>query len=342
MDNNTDILKFINPSDNDKLSNMNEKDLYELILLLDEYYLELRDNIGLGECVTFGTEIEVEDTNINFVKELVSRLSLNIAEWEVKPDESLTSGAEITSPILNDTKDSWTDLLKITDLLNPISRIGNNSGGHIHIGSQVLGTKSISMQHFLKIWAVYENIIFRYTFGEYLSGRPKIAETASPISSQILNYMYIYRDLDVEEVNKKIISSLRETKCNAVNLRRFYTFNIDGKFIEGNTIEFRCPNGSLDPVIWQNNINLFARILLYSKRENFDEDIILKRKGIILSQNIGKQDYYKIYLEQALELVDLIFPTNIEKLYFLKQYLKSYQVSDEYKKGRVMTKKASI
>lgn len=38
--------------------------------------------------------------------------------------------------------------------------------------------------------------------------------------------------------------------------------------------------------------------------------------------------YNKIYLEQALEFADLIFNNNIDKIYFLRQYLKSFESSE--------------
>ena len=40
--------------------------------------------------------------------------------------------------------------------------------------------------------------------------------------------------------------------------------------------------------------------------------------------------YRNIYLEQAIELADLIFKRNIDKIYFLRQYLKSFQETDFY------------
>ena len=91
-----------------------------------------------------------------------------------------------------------------------------------------------------------------------------------------------------------------------------------------NTIEFRCPNGTLEPIIWQNNANLFAKLLIYSKNNNFNHDIIDKRKT---TTNIN--NYKIISLEQSLELADLIFNNNLDKIYFLRQYLKSYEESDK-------------
>ena len=52
--------------------------------------------------------------------------------------------------------------------------------------------------------------------------------------------------------------------------------------------------------------------------------------------------YDEIYLEQALELCDMLFTNNLDKVYFLKQYLKSFQVLEknyDYAKAPQLTKK---
>ena len=96
-----------------------------------------------------------------------------------------------------------------------------------------------------------------------------------------------------------------------------------------NTIEFRTPNGTLEPVIWQNNLNLFLALINYAKSTKFDEDIILKRYQSIKGK-IDIKLYSQIYLKQAIELADLIFDKNIDKVYFLRQYLKGFQETEQY------------
>ena len=91
---------------------------------------------------------------------------------------------------------------------------------------------------------------------------------------------------------------------------------------EGNTIEFRCPNGTLNEVIWQNNLNFFLSLMNYTKDgyNNVDYEYYVN-KG---NDNIDSDyDYSELYLKDALELVDLIFKTNQDKIDFLKQYVKS-------------------
>ena len=62
------IFKFINPKSNDNFSKMKGTDLLELITLIDEYYLELRNELGFKHNVTFGMEIEVENAQSKKMK----------------------------------------------------------------------------------------------------------------------------------------------------------------------------------------------------------------------------------------------------------------------------------
>ena len=77
---------------------------------------------------------------------------------------------------------------------------------------------------------------------------------------------------------KKLIYSL------LVNVERYSGINFQnvdrnnlGKYTTNNTIEFRSANGTMDPIIWQNNLNTLVKLLLYTKNNKFDLDTILKR-----------------------------------------------------------------
>ena len=50
------------------------------------------------------------------------------------------------------------------------------------------------------------------------------------------------------------------------------------------------------------------------------------------------KNYNIINIEEVLELADLIFDNNLDKVNFLRQYLKNFKTIDEYKKTRVFTK----
>ncbi|MBS7021510.1 MAG: hypothetical protein KH135_06690, partial [Firmicutes bacterium] len=98
---------------------------------------------------------------------------------------------------------------------------------------------------------------------------------------------------------------------------------------ESNMVHFQAPNGTLNPIVWQNNLNLFVRMLQCVKQENWNEELVEKRKEINM-EGFSIKDYRTIYPMQAFEFADIVFPNNLEKVYFLKQYLKSFEIGDTY------------
>ena len=58
---------------------------------------------------------------------------------------------------------------------------------------------------------------------------------------------------------------------------------------------------------------------------DFDDDILDRRKIEVASIFSSIDAYSDIYLEQAVELADLIFDNNLDKVYFLRQYIKSFE-----------------
>ncbi len=319
-----EIFKFIKPDDNDKLSEMKGFDLQDLLFYLDDYYLSLRDELGLSEDVTFGLELEFEYAMQKRIEDKLWDTGL-FSEWITKIDTSLTDGAEINSPILKDEKKSWEQLQTVCDIVSPNAKIGSHSGGHIHIGAQTLGANPESWINFAGLWAAYENIIFRFGYGNFLTSRETMDDYSKTISpSMRSDYEYLK---GLSEVSlKDVIRTLDYGKYCAVNLN--HVVNPD-RFITSNTIEFRCPNGTLDATIWQNNVNLFTKLLRYATSKDFDEDTINRRWEQIKDKFTDLRWYDEIYLSQALELCDLIFDNNLDKVYFLKQYLKSFATVDK-------------
>ncbi len=338
MDNNHEIFQFLKPFQNDQLSSLSGIDIQTFIILLNNYYLELRQKLHLDRQVSFGLEIEFEHVDKEGLeKELYQNFPRR--NWLITDDASLKEGAEINSPIMQDKEITWKHLAKVCEITRKFAKIDKDSSGHIHIGTQILGNNLEAWLRFLKIWSVYENIIFRFANGEYLTTRPRIMEYAAPVRR---SFKREYEKSLREEIS--LIELFRNLKYNrylAVNFRNIDIYHPD-VFERFNTLEFRLPNGTLDATIWQNNINFFVKLLSYTKSSLFDMDVILKREKDTFSQMMDLRLYDEIFLQQALELSDLIFDNNLDKIYFLKQYLKAYQISknhDNFVKGPILTKK---
>lgn len=330
------IFKFIWPEENNMLSELNGKDLQELIDLLDNYYLEIRSSLGFDDNITFGVEIEVENAKTESIKRELSRYLLS-DEWQVKRDGSLSNGAEIISPILRDEEDNWKDLWAACNVLSSYSKIGDNAGGHIHIGTQIIGDNVNAYLNLLKLWSVYENIIFRFTYGDFLRDRPCLAKYGEPMTKDFWRYYNKFKDENFSFLN--MIQFLSRNRYHAINFCNVNKY-CPGEIRPRNTIEFRCPNGSTNPVIWQNNINLFVKLLNYAKNEKYNDDLITERHNLYLNKFANLKWYGEIFLDEALEFCDLIYDNNFDKIYFLRQYLKSMETSNKYTKTKTMTKNA--
>ena len=332
------VFKFLKPTNNDFLSQMSGVDLQDLIILLNDYYMQLRDRLGFSKKVTFGLELEFENANKDLISFQLSE-SFPKDNWILKHDSTLHNGAEISSPILQDTKANWENLNKVCMIVDSLALIGTRSGGHIHIGTQALGNNRDSWLNFIKIWSVYENIIFRFAYGEFLTSRPNMWNYARPVAK---NFWEDYEELEEEQANlESIIAKISHRRLQAVNFNNVLKSNCDYYGV-GNTIEFRCPNGSLDAAIWQNNVNLFVNLLSYCRSSAFNDNLVFRRRQLNLDKFSDLRWYDEIYLDQALEFCDMIFSNNFDKVCFLKQYLKDlhcYKNYKEYSKAFSLTKK---
>ena len=248
------IFNFINPKSNDTLSNLNGNDLLELLYYLEIYLLGYRKTLNLSGRDTFGFELEVEKCNIKTIDDKLDKMKLSDT-WKLKDDRSLSEGAEINSPILKDNTISWNELKKICQMLEENAIIGIHSGGHIHIGAQVLGNQIESWLNLIKLWSAYENIIYRFSYGDLLNARFSIKKFAYPTAILLQrDYEYI-KNIKKEVELIDIIHILSGRRVQGINFNNVSTK--DPSITEyKNTIEFRCPNGTLDPIIWQNNLCL--------------------------------------------------------------------------------------
>lgn len=332
VDNNVDIFKYLNPKSDDKLLNMKDRDLVNIMLVLKQYYLELRNTLNISQDITFAGEIEFEEANRDEI-ELKLYSTFPDDDWIVKDDCSLSNGGEINSPVLRDNEKTWIDLGTVCDIVSNNAYVLDNTSAHVHIGMQILGDNPKYWRNFVKLWMTYENIIYRFLYGEYTSPRSRIKEFAMPISKDLINVFDRIEDRAKMKSSYYILKVLYcdENRKNGVNFKNaaesaLYNYN---KVANKNTIEFRSPNGTFDEVIWQNNINVLVKLLQYAKSDKFNDEILNRRLREVIVKGIPSNlcKYSQIYIEQAIEFADLVFDNNLDKIYFLRQYIKSGEVS---------------
>lgn len=331
------MFNFIGENSNDLLSKMNNKDKEELLKLLKEYKIELRDNLGLKQDITFGLELEFNTNNPNNIES--NNRSLNYewliekrllgAYWDFKKETSSIAGYEISSPILFDTNENWKQLSEMCNMLkNNNALITEKDAGHIHIGTQIIDNNLEDWLNFFRLYTLYENIIYRFSYGEFENKRAYISTYAIPLADKYYKNLKLIESKNDLISLRKLFEMMRPIyKKEALN---FYKVSQGGTSFERNrTVEFRMPNATLEPIIWQNNVNFFTHFLESSKKD-VDKDLLMK-KIYEKRDNLNNYEYYNsINVNEALEICDLIFDNNLDKINFLRQYMKNFETTNEF------------
>lgn len=343
MENNYDIFKILNPNENILFSKLSSSEIDNMITNLYKYYLELRKSIGNYPNDTAGFEFEFEDYNETLIRREMSNKGYFKDDYKLYKDgeDSLVSDfltiGEICTPILNISNINWDRIKELCYIIKKNGYIGNNSGAHIHIGAQILNNIYNSLINLVSMIIAYENVIARFLYGNFINERLSMHTYATPVASEWYDTYQHFNKKHFKNIsinNTISILSMYYSKNKFINLSNIYKL---GEEYVNNTIEFRGANGTLDPIIWQNNLNLIVKLMKYCNSDKFNLEIVENR----IKKNIMNFNDYKYYrsinIDDALELCDLIFDNNLDKVYFLRQYLKDGNYTDN--KVLVLSKK---
>ncbi len=327
-----------------KVSSLSNTDLRDLFRIINNQDMIYRNTLNSDlKKLTFGIELEFANLTKSDIAKLISKgrfaLPLFAVErkqnmedfWTYKEEFSIKGGAEIVSGILSDESKSWQEIkLMCRNIKNNGGIIDYRCASHFHIGAHIFGTKLEYWKTFLKLWLLYEPVLYHF----YSNKDDKIRDN-------ILKYAKSIRIKEVIEIinNTNSINNLIEPICLALldnnenSCYKFYSLALHRiKYLKtrkekGNTLEVRIPNGTLDEVVWQNNINLVVKIISSIINKEIDKDYInyqFKHNKLINDDSI----YNEYNLEQALLFCDLVFQNDIDKYNFIKQYCKLYNNSD--------------
>ena len=222
-----------------------------------ENYIRKWQEIGIPKDMSFGIEIEAAGEYAF----LYTQFPHICKRWDMT-NESLNRKyveeeniylVEASSPILSDCDADIQDICRVCTLLkNGGLEVEDNCGGHVHIGANYLTTKE-SYQRLIELWCNCEKIIFEICDEPYSVKRFTYDDYATPISG-------ILKEGEIEDkqnLNKdEFIAQLQSIQGD-----RYKSINFANVGKEVSTIEFRIPNGSLDPNVWIENIRLFGRMM---------------------------------------------------------------------------------
>lgn len=208
--------------------------------------------------MTVGIEIECEGDFSGMLCEFES-----LYDWRTQKDGSLEHGVEIVSPVLHLPLDDSKSIYAITEYLRSIGQdVSERCGGHIHIGADYL-TSIQAYVNLMEIWCNTEKVLYAICNEKGTEPRACIAKHARPIAGNIQRALEEGTiDLENEEELDRFVEELKYAQRNdryfGVNFLNIYS-------IEKNTIEFRIANGTLNPDLWIDNINLFGGIVAVSE-----------------------------------------------------------------------------
>lgn len=316
--NNLQLLQDENHIENEYFSKLSGFELKEFLNEVEKFPFLYRELLNFKADISMGVEIEFEEAGVYPLADFLR----NYPEWVMKSDNSLTRGIEINTPIMYNEKKAWQDLKEVLrelqkEKVNPYI----HAGTHFHIGTYILGDDLRAWQNFLLMYTYYEDIIIRFFYGERIRERMTFKEHSEPIAPLLSDSVKKIKELPFVG---KVMSFIPYEHANALSLHSVNFDKLDRNVIH-NTIEFRSPNGTINEVICQNNVNMGVCFLLAAKASRVDREYLehqLKTHPVTEDKTLL---YRYINLSKALEFCDLVFEEDIDKMYFLKQYLKDYQ-----------------
>lgn len=296
---------------------------------LEDFYIPYRKTLDLPKDVTFGLEVEfkVDSFNnsykANFIDEDNAARAFMMElgyDYDYSVEYEVNNHIELVSPVLTDSAKAWEELDNIlTFIKNNDGYYSGKCGAHVHVGKNILNSNSAWL-NFFKLWYIFEDDIFRFTNGENYKLRKNGNSRSGKIDKVCKNIIKGYN------MNKAIdISFLASNKLVAVNFpsplycedfSNLLKTNSDPKDNNIlNTIEFRSPNGTINPVIWQNNVNFFTKFLLSCTNKNLDTE---KLDYLYNSKSYATID----------DLASFVFKDEFDKKCFLRQYYKDFDNPD--------------
>ena len=211
--------------------------------------------VTLPDKMTIGVEIESEGLAS---REEIAGIIGNLS-WKLKPDDTLDDGIEAV-PLSGLTPSTAGDEIygACKALCLSGQTISERCGGHIHIGADYL-TDLQDWKNLRTIWNNTEKILYIISNRKGEIPRAGVLGYAQPISGKDESKqktINLENESDLENfiAETKIIQGTRYSGINYVNVGEE----------EKNTIEFRLPNGTLDPTTWIENINLFGGLVRVS------------------------------------------------------------------------------
>lgn len=267
-----------------------------------------RMSLNIARDMGFGLEVEIGVPSEDIFYKRIASLPNDL---EVGNDNSIkgTIGVEIRTPVLYNNMKSWKMLKEVSDKL-----MEGNEYDFSECSFQVNLDNTLDdedMLIFLKLYAIYERIIYGFSRGydKYLR------DTISEYADSLVPLMYFNMRYYGESIHT-LKNLFYHRKSTAISLKKKGYLDCDVDIIE-----FRTPNGTNDAWLWQNYVNVFANLMRVAKNKPIDSSVLDYDFYNALTPDVHVRSYEMTSMKLAIEFMDLIFDNDEDKVYFMKQYL---------------------
>ena len=279
--------------------------------------------------MTIGCEIESEGVNSEAL------INLTLLGWKGMTDGSLINGVEMVSPIMHSNVEDIQSIYKICDLIKKIKNsTSDRCGGHIHIGADYLKDKQ-AYANLLSIYGNTEKLLY------IIANDPKDVTSRTtrydnPISKKVQDAIESGSiNLETDQNVNEFIRNLESIQICRYSSLNFWSYD------EHRTIEFRLPNGTINPDAWIENINLCGGIIkaaediseIYKKsveERNEAEKRKLELFERLQSKGLNDKEKLEILLELVIDEEDRYIYRN---RYNKNSKLLNREQKKEFKKG---------
>lgn len=249
----------------------------------------------------FGLELEVNGIKSEEMNDILSEFS----KYEVQTDKSIIyTGSEIVTPILHNKKRELNELKEVLATVSNIPHDFEDCSLQINFDYSLIGDND-NFEYFLKIFAIFEDIIFHYSIGSAYCFRDSIDVYAAPIRNYLLSYFNSKFPMEC------LYDHFSNNKRDAISLK-----NNKGKYHKS-ILEYRSINGTLDYDEIMDYINFFYYLTISYLRVD-------KEKIDCMFSQINPMLYLDSYMvrkiKKAEEFASIIFPKEKDKSLFLTRY----------------------
>lgn len=265
--------------------------------------------------MTIGIELEAEGQKARYLK----TTRKIFGRWTAKAEPTLREGVEVVSPILKNTEEDMYSIAMVCEIMKAFDlRVNERCGGHIHFGADFLGNDIKAWENFYRIYSECEEIVYKMSNKKNELPREGTLIYAKQ-TNEILDVLYPKGEVKLEsqECFEKLIKVLQITRHRGVNVMNL---GKEGK----NTVEFRIPNGSLDPNVIKENITLYGSLLRVAKEMSLNPEYKKEEFEILKEKDLSEA-------EKTEALLNMLFDDEKEKRIYRERWeaIKEYAIFDE-------------